>query len=156
MSMPERDYYEVLNLKRDATADQIKQAYRKLAKQYHPDRNHEKGAEARFKEVQTAYDVLGDAEKRKSYDQFGHAGTGRGPTEQAWRGPPGGGERVYSWRPGASDIPVEDLEDLFSTFGGAGRGDGGSSVFDQFFGRGARGRGTARPGRAEPEPGRDV
>ena len=70
-----RDYYEVLDVKRDASEEEIKKAYRRLARQYHPDRNPgDKSAEARFKEVQTAYDVLSDKEKRARYDRFGHAG----------------------------------------------------------------------------------
>src|SRR5262247_2745880 len=67
-----RDYYEVLGISRDASEADIKKAYRKLARQYHPDRNPgDKDAEERFKEVQGAYDVLSDAEKRKQYDQLG-------------------------------------------------------------------------------------
>ena len=68
-----RDYYEVLGVARDATADQIKSAYRKLAMKYHPDRNPgDKAAEEKFKEAAEAYDVLHDQEKRQRYDQFGH------------------------------------------------------------------------------------
>src|SRR5262249_1823730 len=67
-----RDYYETLGLKREASDDEIKKAYRKLARQYHPDRNPgDKQAEARFKEVQEAYDVLSDKTKRTQYDRFG-------------------------------------------------------------------------------------
>src|SRR5437667_2426240 len=74
-----RDYYEVLGVKRDASEDEIKKAYRKLARQFHPDRNPgDKQAEARFKEVQEAYDVVGDKEKRARYDRFGFAGPGFG------------------------------------------------------------------------------
>src|SRR5579884_3782278 len=73
-----RDYYEVLGVARNASEDEIKKAFRKLAFQYHPDRNKEKGAEARFKEINEAYEVLGDAEKRQVYDRFGHAGVGAG------------------------------------------------------------------------------
>ncbi len=69
-----RDYYEVLGIARTASADEIKKAYRKLAMQYHPDRNPEDGAAERFKEVTAAYEVLNDPEKRARYDQFGHAG----------------------------------------------------------------------------------
>src|SRR5690348_6851915 len=72
-----RDHYEVLGVARDASEADIKKAYRKLARQYHPDRNPgDKQAEARFKEVQEAYDVLGDKNKRTQYDRFGHAGPG--------------------------------------------------------------------------------
>src|SRR5947208_2266526 len=80
-----RDYYEVLGVKRDASEDEIKKAYRKLARQYHPDRNPgDKQAEANFKEVQEAYDVLSDKPRRERYDRFGFAG--------AEQGMPGGGE----------------------------------------------------------------
>ena len=71
-----RDIYEVLGVGRSASEQEIKQAYRKLARQYHPDVNPgDRGAEEKFKEVTDAYDVLGDPEKRARYDQFGHAGT---------------------------------------------------------------------------------
>src|SRR5512136_1227334 len=69
-----RDYYEVLGLKRDATEEEIKKAYRKLAFKYHPDRNKDKEAEGRFKEINEAYEVLSDSQKRASYDRYGHAG----------------------------------------------------------------------------------
>ena len=74
MPHTKRDYYDLLGVPRDASVDDIKKAYRKLALQYHPDRNKEAGAEERFKEISEAYAVLSDAEKRKTYDQFGHAG----------------------------------------------------------------------------------
>src|SRR5436305_14944497 len=71
-----RDYYEVLGVGRNATAEELKRAYRKLAPQYHPDRNNgDPQAEARFKEINEAYEVLSDQSKRQRYDTFGHAGT---------------------------------------------------------------------------------
>src|SRR5256714_15149986 len=92
-----RDYYEVLGVSRDASEADIKKAYRKLARQYHPDRNPgDKAAEARFKEVQEAYDVLSDKSKKAKFDKFGHAGGeapfggGAGPFG-AGGGPFGGG-----------------------------------------------------------------
>jgi molecular chaperone DnaJ len=69
-----RDYYEVLGVPRGASAEDIKRAFRKLAMRYHPDRNKEDGAEARFKEIGEAYEVLSDSEKRAAYDRYGHAG----------------------------------------------------------------------------------
>ena len=69
-----RDYYEVLGLSRDASAEDVKKAFRKLAMQYHPDRNHDPSASERFKEINEAYEVLSDEEKRAAYDRYGHAG----------------------------------------------------------------------------------
>jgi molecular chaperone DnaJ len=74
MAATKRDYYEVLSLQRNASEDEIKKAFRRLARQYHPDVNKEKDAEARFKEMAEAYEVLSDPQKRQAYDRFGHAG----------------------------------------------------------------------------------
>jgi molecular chaperone DnaJ len=73
-----KDYYELLGVPRDASPDDIKKAFRKLAFQYHPDHNHHDGASDRFKEINEAYQVLSDAQKRAHYDHFGHMGSGRG------------------------------------------------------------------------------
>ncbi len=72
--MSKRDYYEVLGVSKSASADEIKKAYRRLAVQHHPDKDG--GNEEKFKEINEAYDVLKDAQKRQRYDQFGHAGVG--------------------------------------------------------------------------------
>lgn len=72
--MGDRDYYEVLGVSRDASEDEIKRAYRRLAKQYHPDVNKAPDAEEKFKEIQRAYEVLSDPDKRANYDRFGQAG----------------------------------------------------------------------------------
>ena len=75
--MSAKDYYDVLGVSKSASADELKRAYRKLAKQHHPDRNQgDKSAEAKFKEVQAAYDVLKDSKKRAKYDRFGPAAVG--------------------------------------------------------------------------------
>jgi len=74
MSNTKRDYYEILGINKSATEQEIKKSYRTLAKKYHPDMNKEAGAEEKFKEVQEAYEILSDAQKRSNYDQFGHAG----------------------------------------------------------------------------------
>ena len=78
MTTHKRDYYEVLGVSRTATEDDLKKAFRKLAFEYHPDRNKDSGAEDRFKEINEAYQILSDKEKRAQYDQFGHAGVNGG------------------------------------------------------------------------------
>src|SRR3954469_21883737 len=90
-----RDYYEVLGVAKTTSEDDIKKAYRNLARQFHPDRNPgDKQAEAKFKEVQDAYDVLSDKQKRAQYDQFGFAGPGEFPG-----GGPGGAQ-TFRWGAG--------------------------------------------------------
>ncbi len=82
--MSKRDYYEVLGVERGASAEEIKKAYRKLARRYHPDVNKEDPQAAdKFKEINEAYEVLSDPEKRSRYDQFGHAGVGQGQASKA-------------------------------------------------------------------------
>ncbi len=112
-----RDYYEVLGVEKSASADEIKKAYRKKAKQYHPDLNPgDKEAEAKFKEANEAYEVLSDDQKKARYDQFGHAGVD--PNYGAGGGGFGGGFGGFG-----DDI---DLGDIFSSFFGGGFGGGGS------------------------------
>lgn len=102
-----RDYYEVLGVSKTATDAEIKSAFRKLAKQYHPDINKEEGAEAKFKEIGEAYAVLSDPEKRKQYDQFGHAAFQNGG------GPSGGGFDGFGGF-SADDLDLGSIfEDLF-------------------------------------------
>lgn len=108
-----RDYYEVLGISKSATKDEIKSAYRKLAKKYHPDINKEPGAEEKFKEVQEAYDVLYDDQKRQMYNQFGHAAF----DANASAGPNSGFNGS-----GFSGFGFGDLNDIFSSmFSGGGR-----------------------------------
>lgn len=123
-----RDYYDILGVARGADAAEIKKAYRKLALQFHPDRNPgDKEAEEKFKEAAEAYEVLSDPAKRQRYDQFGHAGV---------RGGAAGGQAGF-----------QDINDIFSAFSDI-FGSGGS-IFDEMFGGqrgGGRGRRQGRPG----------
>ena len=107
--MNKKDYYEVLGLNKNATDDEIKSAFRKLAKKYHPDLNKEPDAEAKFKEVQEAYAVLSDPNKRKQYDQFGHAAFANG---DGGAGGFGAGGFNFS----GFDVDLDDI--LGSMFGG--------------------------------------
>src|SRR5260221_6237006 len=79
MANNKRDYYEVLGVARNASDEEMKKAFRRLAKQYHPDAYKEQGAEARFVEINEAYEVLSDPQKRAAYDRYGHAGVNGGP-----------------------------------------------------------------------------
>lgn len=133
MSEQKRDYYEVLGLDKNADQDAIKKAYRKLALKYHPDRNpDDKTAEDNFKEVNEAYEVLSDADKKSRYDQFGFAGVD--PNYQA--GGPGGGfgggGYTYS---GGSGGGFGGFEDIFSDLFGGGGGFGGFSGGSGFGGQ---------------------
>ena len=129
--MSKRDYYEVLGVSKTATQDELKKAYRKLARKYHPDLNKDNPeAEEKFKECNEAYDVLSDEQKRAQYDQFGHAAFENG----GMGGGPGG----------------------FGGFGGAGGFGGGGmeDIFDMFFGgQGGRGGGRSNAG---PQRGADL
>lgn len=118
--MSKRDYYEILGVSKSSSADEIKKAYRKVAMQFHPDRNPgDKEAEEKFKEAAEAYEVLSDQEKRAQYDRFGHAGVnGRG----------GGGAHGMN------------MDDIFSNFGDIF----GDDIFGSFFGGGSRQRSGGR------------
>jgi len=117
--MAKRDYYEVLGINRDASADEIKKAYRKLAMKHHPDRNPDNPkAEEHFKEAKEAYEILSDAKKRSAYDQFGHAGVDPSAGGAGFNGAGMGG-----FADAFSDI----FGDIFG--GGGGRGGGRSNVY---------------------------
>jgi curved DNA-binding protein len=114
-----KDYYAALGVARTATADEIKKAYRKLARKYHPDVSKEAGAEEKFKEVAEAYETLKDSEKRAAYDELGrHA-----PGEQ-FRPPPGWQQSFGEQPSGASSFSFDDVDlaDLFAGIAGRGRG----------------------------------
>src|SRR6185369_9970708 len=114
--MAKRDYYEILGVGKTASADEIKKAYRKVAMQFHPDRNPgDKASEEKFKEAAEAYEVLSDTDKRAKYDRFGHQGVGNGSAGGAHSG---GGMR---------------MEDIFSNFGDVF---GEGNPFESFFGGG--------------------
>ena len=122
-----RDYYEVLGVSKNATQDEIKKAYRKLAKKYHPDANpdNKEEAEAKFKEVNEAYENLSDPQKRKMYDQFGH----NGPQGFGGQGGPFGQGGYYSYSSSGFDNfgDFGDLGDIFSSIFGGGFGGGRTS-----------------------------
>src|SRR5215213_10753657 len=120
--MSKRDYYEILGVAKGSSSDEIKKAYRKVAMQYHPDRNPgDKSAEEKFKEAAEAYEVLSDADKKSQYDRFGHAGVS------------GNGRGAHG----------PNMEDIFSNFGDIF----GEDVFGSFFGGGSRGGGGQRAAR---------
>jgi len=131
--MSKRDYYEILGVGKDASADEIKKAFRRLAVQHHPDK--EGGDESKFKEINEAYEVLKDPSKRQRYDQFGHAGVG-GATGGAGGNPFGGGFNGFGGQG----------QNINFDFGDLGLGD----IFGSFFG------GGGSPRNQGPRRGRDV
>jgi DnaJ-class molecular chaperone len=142
-----RDYYEVLGLGRSASADEIKMAYRKLARKYHPDLNPgDKAAEEHFKELQEAYDVLSEPEDRKLFDQYGESwravkqGAGVPPTGPGWD------TTGASGRSQGGGINFDEYD--FGSFSGGG----GFDIFEEMFGRARGGRGFGE----RPARGRDV
>jgi len=143
-----RDYYEVLGVKKNASEEEIKKAYRKLAREFHPDRNPgDKNAEGKFKEVQEAYDVLSDQKKRSQYDRFGRVGPDGG-------GGPGGQGFQWQWSgPGGfQQVDPGEAADLFRQFfgGGGPGGFGEAGDIEELLGRRSQSRGRGR--RAAPAP----
>jgi DnaJ-class molecular chaperone len=138
--MPKRDYYEVLDVARDAAPEAIKKAYRGLARKYHPDVNPgDKSAESKFKEVQEAYDVLSDQEKRARYDRFGDAAF-----EGMAAAGPRAGSTEWAYRFGEPGLETIDLSDLLGSFGGSAHREpaGGAGIFEDLIGRVRSGRTT--------------
>ena len=129
--MQYRDYYEILGVSRGADADEVKRAYRKLARKYHPDVSKEKNAEDKFKEVQEAYEVLRDTEKRAAYDQLGRDFR----SGQQFRPPPDWSQR-FGTSGGQRFSDLNGFSDFFSSlFGGSGVGAGGAGHADSEAGR---------------------
>lgn len=117
-----RDYYDVLGVPKNASKDDIKNMYRKLALQYHPDRNKSKGAEEKFKEISEAYAVLSDDEKRKRYDTYGHVGS-----EEVFRGSEANFDEIFK------DIGFGGVRDIFEQFFGGREGGGFTDPFNFGF-----------------------
>lgn len=160
--MDYKDYYKILGVPKNATEKEIKKAYRKLARQYHPDANPgDKTTEERFKEINEAYEVLSDPDKRKKYDQFGsqwkHFTGAGGRPEDFWRQYGGGARGAGAPGSGYRTVSPEELEQMF---GGGGMG-GFSDFFETLFGLGGRSRTTGygpqtAGGYARPARGRDI
>ncbi len=129
MNMAYKDYYKILGVSKNATEDEIKRAFKKLARKYHPDVSKEPGAEEKFKEINEAYTVLSDPEKRRYYDTYGAAAGSAG-----WQGPPPGQGGF-----GGFTGNVGDFSDFFQQlFGGRGGFGGLGDLFEQVPSRGAR------------------
>ncbi len=128
--MASNDYYELLGVSKNASAAEIKTAYRKLALKWHPDRNKEAGAADKFKQINQAYEVLSDSKKKETYDQYGHDAY----TQQGRGGQAGGqyGSSSYSYSSGGNPFEGSDFSDPFD-------------IFEQFFGFQSRGRRAQRP-----------
>src|SRR3982751_1933176 len=142
--MAKKDYYQILGVKKDAKADEIKKAYRKLARKHHPDVNpNDKTSEEKFKEVQEAYDVLSDEKKRKVFDRFGYYNDNLDPDSPFGAGAGAGAGT------GAAGFDFSGFQWDAGTPGGGG-GSSFRDIFSDLFGGGAGGA------RREPEPPRPL
>lgn len=132
--MAEKDYYKTLGIEKNASADEIKSAYRKLAKKYHPDLNQDnkEAASEKFKEISEAYEVLADPKKKQMYDRYGYEGV----SQQF-------GQGGFSW---SNFSHMDDLSDILNDFFGGGFSGGGGSIFESFFGGGRRRSQSVRKG----------
>ncbi len=141
MGMDYKDYYKLLGVPRNASEKEIKKAFRKLAQQYHPDKNPgDKTAEAKFKEINEAYTVLSDSDKRAKYDRFGsqweqYARTGGRPEDFDWSNW-AGGSAGSGGRPYTRTVTPEEFDQMFGGMGGGTGAGGFSSFFDALFGGG--------------------
>src|SRR6056297_2361662 len=137
--MAKKDYYEILGVSKDATQDDIKKAYRKLIKKWHPDlhKENKKDAEVKFKEISEAYEVLSDTEKRAMYDRYGFVGDQVPPQYRTSQGSAGGS-------------PFDDF------FGGSGGFGGFEDIFDMFFGGSRSGRGQRVSQGTRGQRGQDI
>ncbi len=146
MPATKQDYYQLLGVQRNASEKDIRQAYRRLARKYHPDLNPgDKQAEAKFKEIGEAYEVLSDAEKRKKYDRYGHNWQQAEAAEAAARE---GGFGNVRWGPGQSNVRFETAGD----FDDAAFGDLFGNLFGGATRTGVRGRRVAQPGQDYEQP----
>jgi molecular chaperone DnaJ len=145
--MAKKDYYQILGVKKDASADEIKKSYRRLARKHHPDVNPgDKASEDKFKELQEAYDVLSDDKKRKVFDRFGYYADNLDPDSPFGAGAAAGGGG------GAGGFDFSGFD--FSTSGPGGGGSSFKDIFSDLFGGGARSQ--PEPPRPMPKKGRDI
>ncbi len=145
--MAKKDYYQILGVKKDAKADEIKKSYRRLARKHHPDVNpNDKSSEDKFKEVQEAYDVLSDDKKRKVFDRFGYYADNLDADSPYSTGAPGGGAGGYDF----------SGFDFSNTPGQSGGSSSFRDIFSDLFSGSSGARTQAEPPRAMPKKGRDI